>query len=499
MFEIPILSLLFIIPIFGIVVVSFAVSNNTTLDKNVKNIGLLTSFTNLMLSLQVLIMYNKFTSAFQFIEKIVLIKAIDFSYHIGVDGISLLFVILSNFLIFIVILSSSYSMKRYKEYIVSLLFLQVAMIGMFISLDIIMFYIFFEAVLIPMFIIIGIWGGKDKIYASYKMFLYTFLGSIVMLVAIIKIILVAQSSNMITLMTVVFDENLQRYLWIAFFLAFAVKVPMVPFHTWLPDAHVQAPTGGSIILAGVLLKFGVYGFIRFSLPFFPFATLEFAPIVQVLSIIAVIYTSLIAFVQTDIKKVIAYSSIAHMGFVTAGVFSLNTVGIEGAIYQSISHGIVSGALFLLIGCIYDRTKTREISDYSGLAHKMPKYSLFFMIFMLASIGLPGTSGFVGEFLILNGVMSYNKLVTLLLAIGIVLSAVYMLRLYKKMMYGALHTNLTDIKDLTTVEVIAFSALAFVVILMGVYSVFFLDIIHVSAFGLVEQVNNSLFLQNTSIY
>ncbi len=499
MFEIPILSLLFIIPIFGIVVVSFAVSNNTTLDKNVKNIGLLTSFTNLMLSLQVLFMYNKFTSAFQFIEKIVLIKAIDFSYHIGVDGISLLFVILSNFLIFIVILSSSYSMKRYKEYIVSLLFLQVAMIGMFISLDIIMFYIFFEAVLIPMFIIIGIWGGKDKIYASYKMFLYTFLGSIVMLVAIIKIILVAQSSNMLTLMTVVFDENLQKYLWVAFFLAFAVKVPMVPLHTWLPDAHVQAPTGGSIILAGVLLKFGIYGFIRFSLPFFPYATLEFAPIVQVLSIIAVIYTSLIAFVQTDIKKVIAYSSIAHMGFVTAGVFSLNTIGIEGAVYQSISHGVVSGALFLLIGCIYDRTKTRDIVDYSGLAHKMPKYALFFMIFMLASIGLPGTSGFVGEFLILTGVMSYNKLVTLLLATGIVLSAVYMLRLYKKMMYGTLHSGLTEIKDLTTVEVVAFSALAFVVILMGVYSVFFLDIIHVSVFGLVEQVNNSLFLQNTSIY
>ncbi len=499
MFEIPILSLLFIIPIFGIVVVSFAGYNKVALEKNIKNIGLLTSFTNLLLSLQVLFMYNKFSSSFQFIEKFTIVKAIDFSYHIGVDGISLLFVILSNFLMFIVVLSSSHSMKRYKEYIICLLFLQLAMIGMFVSLDIIMFYVFFELVLVPMFIIIGIWGGKERIYASYKMFLYTFLGSIVMLVAIIKIILVAQTSNLLTLMTVVFDKDLQKYLWIAFFLAFAVKVPMVPLHTWLPDAHVQAPTGGSVILAGVLLKFGIYGFIRFSLPLFPFATVEFAPIVQALSVIAVIYASLIAFAQTDIKKVIAYSSIAHMGFVTAGVFSLNIIGIEGAIYQSISHGVVSGALFLLVGSIYDRTKTREIKDYSGVANVMPKYALFFMIFMLASIGLPGTSGFVGEFLILTGVMSYSKIVTLLLATGIVLSAAYMLVLYKRVMYGNVYDSLKSLKDLTSVEVVSFALLAFVVILMGVYSVFFLDIVHVSAFSLVEQVNNSLLLQNTITY
>ncbi|SVB95169.1 uncharacterized protein METZ01_LOCUS248023, partial [marine metagenome] len=390
-------------------------------------------------------------------------------------------ILLSTFLTPFCILASWISIKkRIKEYMMAFLFLETVMLGMFFSIDILLFYIFFESVLVPMFLIIGVWGGERRIYASFKFFLYTLLGSVLMLIAIIFMYQVTNSMNISELQGNFFSKKVQIYLWLAFFASFAVKIPMWPFHTWLPDAHVEAPTAGSVILAGVLLKMGGYGFIRFSLGMLPEASAYFMPLIMTLSAIAIIYTSFVAFAQTDMKKLIAYSSVAHMGMVTIGIFLVNPQGLEGAIIQMISHGIVSAALFLCVGVIYDRMHTREISFYGGLVNRMPKYSVAFMIFVLASVGLPGTSGFVGEFLIILGAFKFNTFIALFAASGIILGAIYMLYLYKNIIFGVLtNDKLKEILDLETREKIIMYPIIIMVIIIGVFPNIFLDSMHLS--------------------
>ena len=393
----------------------------------------------------------------------------------------------------ICILASWTSIKdRVKEYMISFLILETFMIGMFCALDLFLFYIFFEAVLIPMFIIIGVWGGVRRVYAAFKLFLYTLLGSVLMLVAMLTMYRYAGTTNVIELMNFRFPIEAQKWMWLAFFASFAVKVPMWPVHTWLPDAHVEAPTAGSVILAGVLLKFGGYGFLRFSLPMMPEASLYFTPLIYTLSIVAIIYTSLVALVQEDMKKLIAYSSIAHMGFVTIGTFTMTTQGIEGAIYQMLSHGVVSAALFLIVGVIYDRIHTREIAAYGGLVHRMPAYALVFMVFAMASVGLPGTGGFVGEVLVLVGAFKANSWVAAFAATGVILGAAYTLYLYRRIIFGELtKENLMKIKDMNRREMAIFAPLLFITIWMGVYPSSFLDFMHVSVAHLLEQMQTSL--------
>ena len=385
-------------------------------------------------------------------------------------------VILSTFLTPLCILASWESIKkRVKEYMIAFLILETVMIGMFSSVDILLFYIFFEVVLIPMYLIIGIWGGDRRIYASFKFFLYTLLGSVLMLIAIIAIYRLTNSMSIEDLQGNYFAKNVQMYLWLAFFASFAVKIPMWPFHTWLPDAHVEAPTAGSVILAGVLLKMGGYGFIRFSLGMLPEASEYFSPLVMTLSIVAVVYTSLVALAQTDIKKLIAYSSVAHMGLVTIGIFIVNAQGLEGAMIQMISHGVVSGALFLCVGVIYDRMHTRDINFYGGLVNRMPIYATVFMIFMLGSVGLPGTSGFIGEFLVIVGAFKYSSIVVIGSATGIVLSAVYMLYLYKRIIFGEMsNEKLSEILDLNNREKIILIPLAIAVIFIGIFPNIFIE-------------------------
>ncbi|MBL4836459.1 MAG: NADH-quinone oxidoreductase subunit M, partial [Kordiimonadaceae bacterium] len=407
--------------------------------------------------------------------------------YVGVDGISMLFVVLTAFLMPIVILSSWEAIEtRVAEYMIAFLLLETLMIGVFTSLDIFLFYVFFEGGLIPMYLLIGVWGGADRVYASFKFFLYTLLGSVLMLVAVLYMYMETGTTDIPALMAHHFDPDVQNWLWLAFFASFAVKMPMWPVHTWLPDAHVQAPTGGSVILAGVLLKMGGYGFLRFSLPMFPEATEHFAWLVFGLSIIAVIYTSLVALVQEDIKKLIAYSSVAHMGFVTIGIFLLNVNGIEGAIFTILSHGIVAAALFLCVGVIYDRLHTREIGRYGGLAINMKIYAVMFVIFTMASIGLPGTSGFVGEFLVLNGAYTYNSWIAFGATTGVVLGGAYMLYLVRRVIFGELDKD--DVKampDLSLREKVIFAPLIIVVFWMGIYPNSFLDPIHVSVSNLIE--------------
>ena len=471
----PLLSVIIFLPLIGSVIILFIKEDDVT-SNNIKWSAFLTSIGTFILSLTLWFQFDYLNPSYQFEEKFRWFDDFNFHYHIGVDGISLFMILLSTFLTPICILASwSNVKKRIKEYMLAFLFLETVMIGMFASIDILLFYIFFEAVLIPMYLIIGIWGGQRRIYASFKFFLYTLLGSVLMLIAIIVMYRNTESMSIEALQGNFFSFDTQIFLWLAFFASFAVKIPMWPFHTWLPDAHVEAPTAGSVILAGVLLKMGGYGFIRFSIGMLPLATDYFIPLIMTLSIIAIIYTSLVALAQTDIKKLIAYSSVAHMGIVTIGIFLVNQQGLEGAMMQMISHGIVSAALFLCVGVIYDRMHTREISFYGGLVKRMPLYATVFMIFMLGSVGLPGTSGFVGEFLVIIGAFKFSSYVVIGAAFGIILSAVYMLYLYKRIIFGEItNVKLSEIIDINTREKLILIPLAISVIIMGVFPNIFLD-------------------------
>ncbi len=488
----PILSLLTFIPLIGAGFILTIRGEAEVVARNARYVALWTSSAVFLLSLLIWFNFDTTTADFQFVERVAWMPEFNISYHMGVDGISMLFVLLAALLTPICIIASWQSItERVKEYMISFLILETIMIGTFAALDLIVFYIFFEAVLIPMYLIIGVWGGPRRVHAAIKFFLYTLLGSVLMLLAMLAMYSDAGTTDMTVLLTYNFPAGMQTWLWLAFFASFAVKVPMWPVHTWLPDAHVEAPTAGSVILAGVLLKFGGYGFLRFSLPMFPLATADFTPLIYALSIAAVIYTSLVALAQEDMKKLIAYSSVAHMGFVTIGAFTLTVQGVEGAIYQMLNHGIVSAALFLIVGIVYDRTHSREISHYGGLVHRMPAYAVVFMVFMLASVGLPGTGGFIGEFLVLVGAFKTDSWLAAFAATGVILGAVYMLYLYRRVVFGELtKEHLMKITDLNRREVLIFAPLIILVFWMGIYPVSFLDVMHVSVANLVDQVTSA---------
>jgi len=488
--NLPLLSLITFLPLLGAAFILSVRGEPDVVARNVRNVALLTSGTTFVLSLGLWFFFDPTVVGFQFVEHGTWMPAFGISYHMGVDGISVLFVLLSTLLIPICILASWESITvRVKEYMTAFLVMETMLVGTFCSLDLILFYLFFEGVLIPMFLIIGIWGGARRVYSAFKFFLYTLVGSVLMLLALLTMYFTAGTTDIPTLLSYDFPSDLQIWMWLAFFAAFAVKLPMWPVHTWLPDAHVEAPTAGSVILAGVLLKYGGYGFLRFSLPMMPEASVVFTPLVFSLSVIAVIYTSLVALVQDDMKKLIAYSSVAHMGYVTVGAFSMTTQGIEGAIVQMVSHGLVSGALFLVVGVVYDRMHSRDIATYGGLVHRMPAYGLVFMLFMLASVGLPGTSGFVGEFLVLVGAFQTNQWVAALTAVGMILGAAYMLYLYRRVIFGALtKDSLKALTDLRPREIAIFVPLILITLWMGIYPQPFLDVMHVSVENLVERVD-----------
>ncbi|MGQ2969614.1 NADH-quinone oxidoreductase subunit M [Rhizobium sp. TH135] len=488
----PILSTVTFLPLVGVALLLLTRGDTSLGRRNILNVSLLTTVFTFVVSLFIWINFDNSNTGFQMVEKHAWLGT-GISYHVGVDGISMLFVILTTLLMPFCILASWTSVeKRLKEYMIAFLVLETLMIGVFVSLDIVLFYVFFEAGLIPMFIIIGVWGGKDRVYASYKFFLYTLLGSVLMLLAIMAMYWDAGTTDIAALLQHDFPPQMQTWLWLAFFASFAVKMPMWPVHTWLPDAHVQAPTAGSVILAGILLKLGGYGFLRFSLPMFPLASDFFAPFVFTLSVIAIIYTSLVAMMQEDIKKLIAYSSVAHMGYVTMGIFAANQQGVQGAIFQMISHGFVSGALFLCVGVIYDRLHTREIAAYGGLVNNMPKYALAFMVFTMANVGLPGTSGFVGEFLTLIGVFRVNTWVALFAATGVILSAAYALWLYRRVVFGALEKeSLKAMLDLNAREKLVLYPLIALTIFFGVYPAPILDATAASVDNLVNNYSAAL--------
>ena len=484
----PVLSLVTFLPTIGALAILLIRGDAQIVARNARATALWTAIATFIVSIFLWTGFDASTADFQFVEKVAWIPSLGINYHLGVDGISIFFVLLSTFLTPLCILASWEAIEhRVKEYMIAFLILETLMIGMFCALDFVLFYIFFEAVLIPMFLIIGIWGGGRRVYAAFKFFLYTLTGSVLMLIAILAIYFETETTDIPALLDAVIDPRMQLWLWLAFFASFAVKVPMWPVHTWLPDAHVEAPTAGSVILAGVLLKMGAYGFLRFSVPMLPYATEYFTPLIYTLSVIAIIYTSLVALAQEDMKKLIAYSSVAHMGFVTIGIFTLTYQGVQGAVVQMISHGFVSGALFLCVGVIYDRIHTREITRYGGLVERMPKYALVFMVFMLASVGLPGTSGFVGEFLILVGAFEANTWVAALATIGIILGAAYMLYLYRRVVFGKLEKeDLKSILDLNPREIAIFAPLVAVTIWMGVWPAPFLEIMDASIANLIEQ-------------
>ncbi|MCJ8147889.1 NADH-quinone oxidoreductase subunit M [Shinella sedimenti] len=488
----PILSAVTFLPLVGVALLLLTREDSPYGRRNILNVALLTTVFTFVLSLFIWIGFDYSNPGFQMTEKHEWLGT-GISYHLGVDGISMLFVILSTFLMpFCVLASWNTIEKRLKAYMIAFLLLEVFMVGVFVSLDIVLFYVFFEAGLIPMFIIIGVWGGKDRVYASYKFFLYTLLGSVLMLLAIMAMYWQAGTTDITELLAYNFPDHMQTWLWLAFFASFAVKMPMWPVHTWLPDAHVQAPTAGSVILAGVLLKLGGYGFIRFSLAMFPLASDYFAPFVFTLSVIAIIYTSLVAMMQDDIKKLIAYSSVAHMGYVTMGIFAANAQGLQGAIFQMLSHGIVSGALFLCVGVVYDRLHTREISAYGGLVNNMPKYAVAFMLFTMANVGLPGTSGFVGEFMTLLGVFRANTWVALFATTGVILSAAYALWLYRRVIFGALEKeSLKALLDLSGREKLLLYPLGILTIFFGVYPAPVFDVTAASVDALLNQYSAAL--------
>ncbi|WP_085904725.1 NADH-quinone oxidoreductase subunit M [Kiloniella majae] len=495
-----ILSIVTFAPLLGaLIILLIRGDSEEAVAKNSRWVALWVSGVTFAVSLLLWTNFERGTAEFQFVEEVEWMPSLGLSYRMGVDGISVLFVLLSTLLTPICIISSWGAVnKRVKEYMVSFLILETMMVGMFCALDIVVFYIFFEGVLIPMFLIIGVWGGARRVYAAFKLFLYTLAGSVLMLVAILAMYSFAGTTDITALMTTTFPSEMQKWLWIAFFASFAVKVPMWPVHTWLPDAHVEAPTAGSVILAGVLLKMGAYGFLRFSLPMMPEASVYFTPLVYTLSIIAVIYTSLVALAQEDMKKLIAYSSVAHMGYVTIGIFAANQQGIEGAIYQMLSHGVVSAALFLCVGVVYDRMHTRMIAAYGGVVDKMPVYALMFMVFMLASVGLPGTGGFVGEFLVLVGAFKANTWVAALAATGMVLGAAYMLYLYRKVIFGKLEKD--DVKallDLNWREKAVFAPLIILTLWMGIYPPSFLDIMSASVSNLITNYETAIAASNAA--
>ena len=478
----PILSILMLLPLVG---AAFIAALPRDAHGNARYVALWTTLVTFAVSLLVWTNFDTTTAEFQFVELREWLGPI--KYKLGVDGISMLFVILTTFLMPICVLASWESVEdRVKEYMIAFLVLESMMIGVFVALDLVLFYLFFEAGLIPMFVIIGVWGGKRRVYASFKFFLYTLLGSVLMLLAMMAMYWHAGTTDITALMKTGFPREMQFWLWIAFFASFAVKMPMWPVHTWLPDAHVEAPTAGSVILAAILLKMGGYGFLRFSMPMFPIASQELAPLVLGLSIIAIIYTSLVALAQEDVKKLIAYSSVAHMGYVTMGIFTFTTQGIDGAIFQMLSHGIVSAALFLCVGVVYDRMHTREIAAYGGLVNRMPIYAFCFMVFTMANVGLPGTSGFVGEFLTLLGAFKVNTLVAALATTGVILSAAYALWLYRRMIFGELEKpSLKAITDMNAREIAILAPLVILTIVLGFYPAPILDVTAASVKNLVS--------------
>ncbi len=494
----PILSAITLLPLIGALFILVIRGEDAIALRNMRWTALFTTAFTFILSL---ILWNSFDPAatgFQFEERYTWFGLM--SYHLGVDGLGLPFVLLTTFLMPGVIVASWNVDKRVKEYMIAFLVLETLMIGVFVSLDLVLFYLFFEGGLIPMFLIIGVWGGPRRIYASFKFFLYTLLGSVLMLVAIIAIYWQTGTTDIAQLLArpSSIPEGLQTWLWLAFFASFAVKMPMWPVHTWLPDAHVEAPTAGSVVLAAILLKMGGYGFLRFSLPMFPLASEYFAPFVFVLSVVAVVYTSLVALVQEDIKKLIAYSSVAHMGFVTMGIFALNKQGIDGAMFQMISHGLVSGALFLLVGVVYDRMHTREIAAYGGLVHRMPMYAFLFMLFTMANVGLPGTSGFIGEFLSLTGAFLANSWVALFATSGIILSAAYALWLYRRVIFGPLEKeSLKAITDMTWREASVLLPLAVLTVWFGVQPGHVTELFNASVNALLTQVQAGIELATTA--
>jgi len=482
----PILSLVTFLPLVGVFFILLVRGDDEGAQRNIRRVAFVTTLAVFVLSLFIWTGFDNANPGFQFTERKDWLGG-KIVYHMGVDGISMLFVILTTFLMPFCIVASSRSVTvRVKEYMIAFLVLETLMIGVFCALDLLVFYVFFEGGLIPMFIIIGVWGGKRRVYASFKFFLYTLLGSVLMLLAIMAMYAEAGTTDIEVLLTHRFPESMQTWLWIAFFASFAVKMPMWPVHTWLPDAHVEAPTAGSVILAAILLKMGGYGFLRFSLPMFPLASADLAPFVFTLSVIAIIYTSLVALMQEDIKKLIAYSSVAHMGFVTMGIFTLTQQGVQGGLFQMISHGLVSGALFLCVGVVYDRLHTREIAAYGGLVNKMPWYAFVFMVFTMANVGLPGTSGFVGEFLTLAGAFQVNTWVATLATTGVILSACYALWLYRRVIFGAMEKeSLKQMLDLSMREKALFVPLIVLTIFFGVYPAPILDATSASVTNLIE--------------
>ncbi len=487
----PILSSLILLPTIGAIFILFTKSSSDKYQTS-KYVALFISFANFFLSLYLWYIFDKASIDFQFVENRQWLSGF-INYKVGVDGISILFIILTTFITPICIISVNSTIKnKLKDFLIAILIMESFMIGVFCSLDLIVFYLFFEAGLIPMFLIIGIWGGERRVYSAFKFFLYTLLGSVLMLIAIISIYWMSGTTDVEKLYEIGIDVKYQNLLWLAFFSSFAVKTPMWPVHTWLPDAHVEAPTAGSVLLAAILLKMAGYGFIRFSLGLFPIASEYFIPLIYTLSLIAIIYTSLVALMQEDMKKLIAYSSVAHMGFVTLGIFTMTQQGVEGSIFQMISHGLVSAALFLCVGVVYERLHTRMISKYGGLVSVMPRYAIVFMVFTLGALGLPGTSGFVGEFLVLMGTFKKSFLVATIASLGVILGAAYMLWLYKRIIFGKIvNEDVKSMVDLKRFEVIILFTLVVPVIFFGFYPEPLMNSIEASVENVLEMYNANI--------
>jgi len=495
----PILTSLILLPSIGAFFLLFVKNDSSKNYQSSKYVALFVSFANFLISIYLWYLFDNSSSEFQFVEEKEWLRGF-VNYKIGIDGISILFIILTTFITPLCIISVNNSVTlKLKDFLIAILLSESLMIGVFCSLDLVIFYLFFEGGLIPMFLIIGIWGGKRRVYSAFKFFLFTLLGSVLMLIAIISIYWVSGTTDIVQLYELGINSKYQNLLWLAFFSSFAVKTPMWPVHTWLPDAHVEAPTAGSVLLAAILLKMAGYGFIRFSLGLFPIASELFTPLVYLLSLIAIIYTSLVALMQEDMKKLIAYSSVAHMGFVTLGIFTLTKQGIEGSIIQMISHGLVSAALFICVGVLYDRIHSRLIETYGGIVSIMPKYALLFMIFTLAAIGLPGTSGFIGEFLILMGAFQKNFLVATIASLGVIFAAAYMLWLYRRVVFGNLvNQKLIKMPDLNKSEIFVLWSLAIPILFFGFYPEPLINTIETSVNNLIEMYNYNLSLNYMEI-